>query len=247
MSSTATLRIKPDLHWFPAGSRWQSILIQLSDGAFKLFVYLCFNAQRTTGQLEFHQTDLARALGKSRRSIGVYLQELQELQVCRVDLGRNQYAGGTIQIDAQYWPYESAESEVAPVRSSQEQTAYVRSIQMFLQSRSCVRCRFSPSDRQLAEQWFHQGVELSRVEQAILLGCGRKYVSWLNGLDSQPIASLRYFEQVLEELTQLKPSSEYYEFNRLQLERIEQRWLSVRNSTIKVPAQTLRNQNREMR
>lgn len=113
MSTLTTLRIKPGLRWFPVGTEWQTLLIQLSDGAFKLFVYLCLNAQQATGQLEFHQTDLARALGKSRRSISAYLQELQGRHVCRVDLGRNQYAGGTIQIDPQYWPYEPAQPELA--------------------------------------------------------------------------------------------------------------------------------------
>jgi hypothetical protein len=247
MSSTATLRIKPGLRWFPAGAGWETVLIQVSDGAFKLFVYLCLNVQAPTGRLQFHQTDLARALGKSRRSIGAYLQELQNQCVCRVELGRNQYAGGTIQIDPQYWPYVSAEAGVAS--PSQEQTCYVRSIETFLQSRSCVRCRFSTIDRQLAEQWFHQGVELRRVEQAILLGCGRKYVSWLNGVDSQPIASLRYFEPVLQEMTRCKPSPEYHEFNRLQIKRLEQRWLYAQNRAkeIQVPAQTLRNQNTEIR
>ena len=51
-----------------------------------------------------------------------------------------------------------------------------------LLERPCIRCRYSTSDRRLAAQWFQQGIELEDVRQSVFLGCGRKYVSWLNGL-----------------------------------------------------------------
>ena len=47
-------------------------------------VYLSLGAERSTGRFVFRQGDLAKALDKSRRSIGKYLRELQEKQLCRI-------------------------------------------------------------------------------------------------------------------------------------------------------------------
>lgn len=241
------LRIKPGVHWFPAMMQWHTAMNQLSDGAFKLFVYLCLNAVRSTAGLEFRQTTLARALGKSRRSLTSYLQELEHHQICRVSMSANQYAAGTIQIHASYWPYEWEPQEADPSSLAENQDSYVQAIQEHLQSRACVRCRFSAMDRQLAQEWFRQGIELLRVEQAILIACSRKYVSWLNGADSQAIGSLRYFEPILGEILQQRVSAEYWNFNRAQLTRLEQKWIASEAGRHKMPAQTFRRQNDEIR
>ncbi len=254
------LRIKTGAHWFPALMQWRTAMTQLSDGAFKLFVYLCLNADRTTAQLEFRQTTLARTLGKSRRSLITYLQELKHRQICSVNMSSNQHAAGTIQIQALYWPYEWAPQESDSASTAENQDSYVQAIREYLQSRVCVRCRFSALDRQLAQEWFRQGVELWRVEQAVFIACGRKYVSWLNGADFQPIGSLRYFEPVLGEVLQQKVSAEYWDFNRAQLKKLELRWLTSDGSSpaaagedpskgapSTVHAQTLLKQNAETR
>ena len=94
-----------------------------------------------------------------------------------------------------------------------------------LLTRPCVRCRYSAADRQLAAQWFQQEVPLDNIEQAILLGCGRKYVSWLNGGQGQPIGSLHYFSPILEEVAVSPLSDSYRAFNRWQVWRLEQRCL----------------------
>ncbi len=96
--------------------------------------------------------------------------------------------------------------------------------QMLL-SRPCVSCRYLAADRQLAAQWFQQEVPLDDIEQAILLGCGRKYVAWLNGGQGQPIGSLHYFSPILEEVAVSPLSDAYRAFNRWQVWRLEQRWL----------------------
>ena len=241
------LRIKPGVHWFPAMMQWHTTMNQLSDGAFKLFVYLCLNADRSTAGLEFRQTTLARTLGKSRRSLTSYLTELEHQQICSVSMGSNQYAAGTIQIQAPYWPYEWQPQESDSSRLFENQSSYVQAIQEHLQSRACVRCRFSLLDRQLAQEWFRQGIELWRVEQAILMACGRKYVSWLNGADSPPIGSLRYFEPVLGEILRQEVLAEYWDFNRAQITSLEQKWIASEAGRIIVPAQTLRRQNGEIR
>lgn len=219
------LKVRPGLAWFPAPVEWRTAINQLSDGAFKLFVYVCLNADRTTSQFDFRQTVLARELKKSRRSIALYLQELQANNMCRIRLSPNQHAAGIIEIQAPYWPY-LCEPQSSPSSGTETLEPYVQAIEKYLHARACVRCRFSVLDRLLAEAWFRRGVQLWQIEQAILMACGRKYVSWLNGADSQPIGSLKYFEQVLEEVLKTNTSSEYWEFNRLQMTRLEQKCLA---------------------
>jgi hypothetical protein len=218
------MQIKPGVAWFPVPIQWQTAMADLSDGAFRLLVYLCLNADPESAQLTFRQTLLARVLGKSRRSLAGYLKELQQQQICIVHSGSNQYTGGTIQIREAYWPYEATPSTVVG-----DQDSYLHAIQSYLQPRNCVRCRFSNSDRQLAQKWFQAGVELQAIDRAIMLACSRKYTSWLNGGDSQSIGSLRYFEQTLEEVLQSKTSPEYWDFLKAQLIRIELQWTSSRN------------------
>ena len=81
--------LKASSGWFAAGVSFKRALIVLSDGAFKLFAYICLEADRGTGRYEAAQTDLARALGKSRRIIGKYVAELERDGVCTVTSGKN--------------------------------------------------------------------------------------------------------------------------------------------------------------
>jgi hypothetical protein len=217
-----TFRLKQSTGWFAAGDSFQRALTRLSDGAFKLFALLCLEAERPSGRLTFHQMDLARKLGKSRRSIGTYLNELQQKEICRITSGVNQYDSNLLQISDRYWPYEADSSENA--ESSSEETAYLKEIEKFYSSRPCVRFTLSEADRCLARKWFRQSIDLGMVEQAILLGCGRKYVSWLNSQNSEPIGSLYYFEPVLQEVLSQPLSKDYCNFNRLQVNRLQKRW-----------------------
>ena len=71
---------------------------------------------------------------------------------------------------------------------------------------------------------------MTSVEQAILLGCGRKYVSWLNGQKSEPIGSLAFFEPVLEEISRFELKLDYENFNRWQTEKYRDKWLATASS-----------------
>ena len=72
------MKIKEPSQWFAAKACMLQAAYVLSDGAFKLFVYICLTADRETGRLRVAQGDLARALGKSRGSISSYLDELSQ-------------------------------------------------------------------------------------------------------------------------------------------------------------------------
>ena len=67
------LKIKSGDGWFAADRSWQSAAQKLSDGAFKLFVYLSLGAERSTGRFVFRQGALVRlevicTFGQNRRS-----------------------------------------------------------------------------------------------------------------------------------------------------------------------------------
>src|SRR6266487_4682459 len=70
--------------WFAAGDGFRKALMLLSDGAFRLFSFLCLEADRHTGQHQATQKELAGALGKSKRIIGNYVAELQAKGICDV-------------------------------------------------------------------------------------------------------------------------------------------------------------------
>ena len=102
--------LKEPSGWFAAGTSFRLALRTLSDGAFKLFAHLCLEADRRTGRFEAVQEELAEAIGKSRRIVGKYIDELKNKQICIVRSARNQYARTCIEIRDEYWPYPCSES-----------------------------------------------------------------------------------------------------------------------------------------
>lgn len=80
----------------------------LSEGAFRLFAWLCMRAHRPSGQLDATQRELAVALGRSRRALSGYIAELEQKGVCWVKEGSNQYARTRFEIADSYWPYDKA-------------------------------------------------------------------------------------------------------------------------------------------
>jgi hypothetical protein len=73
-------------------------LTLLSDGAFKIYVYVCLHAGRRTAQLRFRIAELAKATGHSTRSLTSYLEELHIREVSIVYRAANQHELGRIEI-----------------------------------------------------------------------------------------------------------------------------------------------------
>src|SRR5918994_1069770 len=90
-------RLKHPTGWFAAGREVSRALPLLSDGAFRLYIYVCLNADRSTGLLKIGHADLVKALGKNRRSVIAYLDELRTKQVFDVRPAMNQHVGGEIE------------------------------------------------------------------------------------------------------------------------------------------------------
>src|SRR5579859_6674645 len=91
-------RLKHPTGWFAAGREVSRALPLLSDGAFKVYIYVCLSADRATGRLQIGHADLVKALGKSRRSVIACLDELRDRHVFDVRPAMNQHIGGEIEI-----------------------------------------------------------------------------------------------------------------------------------------------------
>lgn len=223
--NSSSLRLKNARNWFAAGVEVQQALELLTDGAFKVFMYICLNAERRTGILHTTQVELARTLKKSNGTIRKYLGELESAGVCKNNFSNNPVTRGSVQISPSYWPYETEEAQIPMDDAGAER--FIAEIRKLLGERACVRSSsFSTADEVLARQWFNAAVPLDRIAQAILLGCARKYVAWRNNHAVQgPILTLRYFDPILEEIANQKLDADYWGFLRFRIQRHEKLWI----------------------
>jgi hypothetical protein len=220
------LSLKHSHGWFAAGAEMSQALTVLSDGAFKLYAYVCLHADRRTGQFHFLQADLARALHKSERSVATYLEELRRQQVCRIESAPNQHQRGRLEVCDSFWPYH----KLSPSDGSDSQRrAYVDHVRHLFLKPTCVRAAFTAADENLVQDWHRRGVSLEQVERAILLGCARKYVAWANQQAGSPITSMHYFTAVLEEVLLAPVSPAYWRYVADALGRFENRWRAEAN------------------
>jgi hypothetical protein len=226
-----SVKLKHEKGWFAAGVEVEKAMTSLTDGAFKLFIHLCLMAPRETGVILTSQTELAQRLEKGPSTIRKYLQEMQQKEICRLSgFEPIPFSRGKIEIAEQYWPYDRQKNGSEKRKPDKN----VDQVRQLLQQRGCVRATFSTEDEILARKWLDQGISIERIEQAILLGCTRKYVAWRNHHDSNTISSLRYFEPLLEEIDQLKISSDYWKYVQSRMKRMEQLWLKSQKETLEV-------------
>jgi hypothetical protein len=227
--NSSPLKLKNAKNWFAAGIEVQRAIAILTDGAFKVFMHICLNAERATGILPTTQGELARTLKKSHGTIRKYLSEMERAGVCRNNFSNNPVARGSVQVSSAYWPYEG-QTDVSTQDDGVE--PFLMEIRNMLSARACVRISFSTADEVLARKWFHNSIALERIEQAILLGCARKYVAWRNNHAIHgPILTLRYFEPILEEIGKQKLDSDYWEFLRFKIQRQDKLWIQKHQDT----------------
>jgi hypothetical protein len=291
------LALKEASGWFAAGDSFRRALTELSDGAFKLFAYICLEADRRTGRLLMTQTELAQVLGKSRRIIGAYVAELQAQGVCCVRTGRNQFARTVFEVCDAYWPYKRShqiETEpflsahqggetggypnmdpreivdpgasqeaifstasaqaaarsrnghtphkrataanrndsdppeiLAPVnpRISADESRYIEAVRRTFLSLGCTRGVFRTTDDAMARRLHARAIPLSAVHDALVLGALRKFRSWLEGGAGEAIATLRYFEPIVEEVVNRPLPPGYDQYLRDKLQKFRAEWL----------------------
>ncbi len=194
----------------------------LSDGAFKLYVFLCLRADRNSACLEIDQASVAKSIAKSRRSVIAYFEELKQRGVCKMRFAANQHTRGVAQICDAFWPYVIP----APAENTECANDYIKRIRTLLEARRCVRFTFAPADEKLARSLLSDDVPIEDIEHACLLGCTRKYVSWMNGQPSGPIASFGYFRSIVDEVAQMDMSPEYWRYIGESLDKYERAWLA---------------------
>ena len=219
------MKLKDSTGWFAADRRMLQALYLLSDGAFKLFVYISMTADRATGRLRVAQGELARAVRKSRGSIAAYLDELSQQGVCLITPAANQHQPGEIEISGAFWPYQKETD------ASVEESGFVQQVRTSFLKYPIVRSSFGAADEKLARELFCKGVSVEQLDRALLLGLSRKYVSSLNSLGSSPIYSLSYFLTLLDEVAETETSDRYWEYLRRRLDDLNAAWLDRSRSS----------------
>ena len=216
------LCLKESSGWFAAGDSHRRALRTLSDGAFKLFAHLCLEANHRTGRYEAAQTELAKAIGKSRRIVGKYIEELKRKHVCTVRSASNQYTRTCFEICDEYWPYWRIEETTTS--DSQSANAYVDAIKKSFVAIGCTTGKLSARDAQIARDLQNTGVPLETVQNALLIGTVRKYVSWLNGGSGEPIGSLAYFVAIISEIQDRPLTPDYQEYLQRKVGQLKKAW-----------------------
>lgn len=209
-------RLKKATGWFPAGDGFLKAITVLPDGPFKLFVFLCLNADRQTASCQSSYQRLAAGICKSRHTVEAYLAELRAKGLCTVVGSRIPYVGSTIRITEEYWPFVTAENGSGPDGGE----SYVDSVRKLFTALGCTTGRFGTAEERLAGDFERKGIPLEVIEDAMMVGACRKYVSWLNSGPSAPIASLHYFEMIIEEVQERPFPPGYREYMRQQVEKL---------------------------
>jgi hypothetical protein len=215
------LTLKQPSGFFAAGCEMKEALALLSDGAFKIYVYVCLHADRRTAQLRFRMAELAQATGHSTRALTSYLEELRGAAVSVVYRAANQHELGRIEICDQFWPYQKHAPD--PLEDP-EQALYVARVRGLFLEPACVSSVFSAADEKLAAVWYRAGVSLDQVQRAILMGCARKYVALFNHPGGGPITSLQYFATPLQEIAAMETSLNYWRYLAARVRKMEGQW-----------------------
>jgi hypothetical protein len=217
--SATRLILKQPTGWFVAGREVAQALAVLSEGAFKLYMHLCLQADRHTARAGIELTELARVLRKNPVSIEADLGELHRSGVCE------RRADG-VEICDRFWPYQKQ----TIIAAGNPQAEFVRQAREIFLKPACVRSTFPAADEKLALNLSQRGVSLEQLRRAIWLGCARKYMAMLNGQTRLPITSLAYFASLMEEVIQSQIPESYWDHVRHKMEEMEKRWLQSRRS-----------------
>ena len=188
---------------------------------------------------------LASSLKKSRRIIGRYAIEVRAKGVCKIRMGRNQFARTVFEVCEDYWPYVREGNSPTPQPDSNrdadgsvlagdsgvhpkmelDASPYIETVRHTYLALGCTRGVFRSADAVIARSFFSRGISLAVLTDALVVGAVRKYVSWLNGNTGEAIAGLKYFDAVVDEILENPLPSSYREYVRGKLKQLQERWL----------------------
>lgn len=219
--SATQFRLKQSTGWFAAGREVETALKLLSDLAFKVFLWICLQADRSRGSICTDTAALAQALRKSEVEIAAALEELYKEDVCHAAVGE------VIEITDAFWPYHRRHVQ----NRNQGLAAYIDRVRRLFLERGCVRSTFTAPDQKLATELYRRGIPPEKVERAILLGSLRKYAALLNHGNGTPITTLHYFTALFEEVDRLEISPAYWQYVAQKTKTLELRWLRSLGTT----------------
>lgn len=196
--STARLRLKSPAGWFAAGRETEEALRLLSDGAFRLFLWICLQADRNTGSMPIDPSSFARLLGRTTDDMRRHVSELVRLEVCSLIAER-------IVVRDRFWPYERTPA-------IETDRSFVNAVKRAFLSHACVASVFTAADEKLARGWERQGIPVATIERAVVLGVARKYTALINNGGVSPITSLEYFAGILPEVERAPVSDDYWAY-----------------------------------
>jgi len=217
--SAARLILKQPTGWFAAGREVAQALALLSDGAFKLYMHLCLEADRHTGWVRIESAALTRILRTDAASIEAGLDELQHQGICERQANQ-------VEICDRFWPYQKQ----VTLAAGPPEVEFLRQARAAFLAPACVRSTFTAADEKLARNLGRSGVTLEQLRRAIWLGCARKYLALLNGQSQLPITSLAYFASLIEEVSLPQIPISYWDHVHRRMEEMEKRWLQIANS-----------------
>jgi hypothetical protein len=215
------LMLKRPAGWFAAGREFMEALELLSEGAFKLYVYTCLQADRHTGRIVLEHARISRILRQCPDRITGHLNELGKCGVFHIDPGLNGGEVALVEIRDRFWPYRK---QPAAIRPGSEQACFIGKVRDLVLAPACVRAVFTAADEAITSGLYDRGVSLEQIRRAILLGCARKYVSMINGQTRTRISSLQYFVPIVDEVTASAIPESYWEPLQRKVEQMEQRW-----------------------
>src|ERR1700688_1963704 len=97
------LMLKHPAGWFAAGREFAEAMELLSEGAFKLYVYACLQADRHTGRIVLEHARIA-----------THLNELGQCGVLHIDPGLNGGKVALVEIHDRFWPYRKQKTTLRP-------------------------------------------------------------------------------------------------------------------------------------
>jgi hypothetical protein len=213
MSAALQFRLKRPTGWFAAGDEVGDALSLLSDGAFRLYMWICLHADRSRGSIRTGTSGLMRTMGRSQEQIISALDELVRKRICIL------YIDDVIEIADRFWPY----CRIAVATKVTGRTSYVGRVRRIFLERRCVQSTFTHADEQFAAELHQMGVPVTDVERAILLGSLRKYAAIVNNGNGTPITSLHYFRGLLNEAGR-NISPDYWAYLAQKIRTFEQQW-----------------------
>ena len=105
---------------------------------------------------------------------------------------------------------------------------YIEQTRRLLGGRRCIGNAFTPSDERLSAALFEQRIPIEEVEHAVLLGCARKYMALINHQRRDAIVSFSYFQNLIEEVRELKMPAAYWRHMQMRVDRLEQQWAQMK-------------------